>query len=137
MTFIINFVLPQVDLLNDMTSKDSMPRLSIYPNSGISTENIEVQCEISRSTLSNSRSENIYISVKTDHVKPSGILLMFDDKTNQCRSNREVIYIDICNSTLILIRINHTILNDTLKTIDYSCTQGITSATNSYRIISK
>jgi hypothetical protein len=76
--------------------------------------------------------------VKTDNVKPSGILLMFDDTNDRCEINREKhVHIDVCNATLILIRMNHTVLNETLDKIDYSCTKGSAQAISSYRILSE
>jgi hypothetical protein len=112
----------------------SIVQLSVYPNYGFSTENIEVRCQITEPSIYN----NIYLSVKTDNVKPSGILLMVDNTINQCRINKEkFIHVNICNSTLILIHINHVILNDSLHTIDYQCSQGEVYAVSSYKILSK
>ena len=62
---------------------------------------------------------------------------MFDDSKDECQLNRENVRIDVCNASLILIHINHTILNETLEKIDYSCSKGTTYAVSSYRIISK
>jgi hypothetical protein len=132
-------------LIDLVLSKDDLSKpileLSVHPNAGMSTENIEVRCQISPpssiSPLSSSKFDNIYLSVKTDNVKPSGILLMFDDSIDRCRPGRENVQIDFCNATLIIIHINHTILNDTLQKIDYKCWKGTTSAMSSYRIISK
>lgn len=63
---------------------------------------------------------------------------MYDNTRHQCLTNkRESIMVDTCNSSLILIRINHTILNDTLQKIDYVCRQGEVYAISSYRIFSK
>jgi hypothetical protein len=112
----------------------SIVQLSVYPNYGFSTENIEVRCQITEPSIYN----NIYLSVKTDNVKPSGILLMVDNTINQCRINKEnFIHVNICNSTLILIHINHVILNDSLHTIDYQCSQGEVYSVSSYKILSK
>lgn len=129
--------------MNLVLSKSENPivKLSVYPNAGISANNIEVRCEISSSSkvspLSSSKFDNIYLSVQTDSVKPSGILLMFDDSTDRCRVNRDNIQLNVCNSSLILVHINHTILNETVQTIDYSCKKGTTYASTSYRLISK
>ncbi|CAF4697353.1 unnamed protein product [Rotaria sp. Silwood1] len=91
-------------------------QLSVYPNYGFSPENIEVRCQI----IEPSKYDNIYLSVKTDYIKPSGIILMVDNTINRCRTNKqEYLSVNICNSSLILIYINHTILNDTLEKIDY------------------
>ena len=116
--------------------------LSVHPSSGASTENIELNCHIaptsSASPLTSSTFDNVYLSVKTDDVKPSGILLMFDDRNDQCEKNRmRDVHIDVCNATLIRVRLNHTILNETLQKIDYSCSKGSTRAISSYRIIRK
>ncbi|CAF2522114.1 unnamed protein product [Rotaria sp. Silwood2] len=109
-------------------------QLSVYPNYGFLPENIEVRCEI----IEPSKYDNIYLSVKTDYVKPSGIILMVDNTINRCRTNKkEYINVNICNSSLILIYINHTILNDTLEKIDYVCSQGGVNALSSYRILSR
>jgi hypothetical protein len=63
---------------------------------------------------------------------------MVDTTINTCRVDKiKSIRPKICNSSLILIHINHTILNDTIHTIDYSCSQGEIHAVSSYRIISK
>lgn len=66
---------------------------------------------------------------------------MVDDTVNQCRINEnkeKYIHVHSCNSSLILIRINHQILNDSLHTIDYACSQGgDISVFKSYRILSK
>jgi hypothetical protein len=128
-------------LLKSDSSNRPTVQLSVYPNAGISTDNIEVRCEISPpltiSPLSSSKFDNIYLSVKTDSVKPSGILLMFDDSSDGCRRNRENVQVDVCNASLILIHINHTVLNETLQNIDYSCSKGTTYASSSYRIISE
>ena len=63
---------------------------------------------------------------------------MFDDRNDQCEKNRiRDVHIDVCNATLIRVRLNHTILNETLQKIDYSCSKGSTRAISSYRIIRK
>jgi hypothetical protein len=112
-------------------------QLSVYPSSGVFTENIEVDCRI-RLDPSTMNSDNVYLSVQTDNVKPSGILLMVDDRVNQCRINREkYIHVTICNRSHIRIRINHTLLNDSLHTIDYVCTKGDVNTISSYRLTSK
>lgn len=116
--------------------------LSVHPSSGVSTENIELNCHIapasSVSPLTSSTFDNVYLSVKTDDVKPSGILLMFDDRNDQCEKNRiRDVHIDVCNATLIRVRLNHTILNETLQKIDYSCIKGSARAISSYRITRK
>jgi hypothetical protein len=106
----------------------------VYPNFGFSTENIELRCQI----IEASRYDNVYLIVKTDYVKPSGILLMVDNTANQCRINKEkFIHVHICNSSLILIQVNHVLLNDSLHTIDYVCNQGEDNVHTSYRILSK
>jgi hypothetical protein len=125
-----------------LSNQNPTLQLTVHPNAGFSTENIEIRCEISQppsiSPLSSSKFDNIYLAVRTDNVKPSGILLMFDDSNDRCQVNRQrYVHIDVCNATLILIHLNHTILNDTLQKIDYSCVKGAQHATNSYRIISK
>ncbi|UJR10641.1 hypothetical protein I4U23_014836 [Adineta vaga] len=113
-------------------NEDPSIQLYVHPEHGFLTENIEVRCQIKTPSIY----ENIYLSVKTDNVKPSGILLMVDNRVNQCRINKEkFIHITVCNSTLIIIHIDHTILNDTLNTIDYSCSQGDDHVVNSYRIL--
>jgi len=138
---LMDLVLLKSDLSNRSTNESPTVQLSVYPNAGISADNVEVRCEIfprsTTSSLSSSKFDNIYLSVKTDSVKPSGILLMFDDGSDGCAKNRENLYIDVCNASLILIHINHTILNETLQKIDYSCKKGTTYASSSYRIISK
>jgi hypothetical protein len=63
---------------------------------------------------------------------------MVDTTINKCRIDKiKSVRSEVCNSTLILIHINHTILNDTIHTIDYSCSRGEIHAVSSYRIISK
>ena len=116
-------------------------QLSVHPTHGLSTKNIEIRCRITPS-LSNpsaaSNFENVYVSVKSDNVKPSGILLMVDNYANECRINREKsLHIIICNRTHVLIRVNHTILNHTRHTIDYACTKGDIIARATYRIAGK
>lgn len=115
--------------------------MSVYPSSGVSLDNIEIRCQMtlsSSSTPSPSNYDNAYLSVRTDYVRPSGILLMVDHYSNNCRINRaQYLHVDVCNRTLILIRINHTILNDTLHKIDYWCNKGEIDAFTSYRITSK
>jgi hypothetical protein len=134
-------VLSKTDPSNRSTNEIPTVQLSVYPNAGVSAENIQVRCQISQpssiSPLSSSKFENVYLAVKTDNVKPSGIFLMFDDSSDGCRINRENVHIDVCNASLILIHINHTLLNETLQKIDYSCSKGTTYAYSSYRIISK
>jgi hypothetical protein len=113
---------------------NSILQLSVYPHYGFSTENIEIRCQI----LQASRYDNVYLFVKTDYVKPSGILLMVDNTMNQCRINKEkYIHVHTCNSSMILIHVNHVVLNDSLHTIDYACNQGEVNVYSSYRIISK
>ncbi|CAF1419290.1 unnamed protein product [Adineta steineri] len=136
----IAIVLGTSDLSKRAINENPIVELSVYPNAGVSTENIQVRCQITqlslmKSPLSSSKFDNVYLSVKTDTVKPSGIVLMFDDSSDGCRLNRENIRIDVCNASLILIHINHTILNETLQKIDYSCSKGTTYAYSSYRII--
>lgn len=115
--------------------------LSVHPTAGSSTDNIEVRCQISHplavSPLSSSKLENVFLAVKTDNVKPSGIFLMFDDSSDRCRINRENVRVDVCNASLLLVHINHTILNETLHKIDYSCSKGNTYAYGSYRLMSE
>jgi hypothetical protein len=65
---------------------------------------------------------------------------MVDDTVNQCRisENKEkYIHVNSCNSSLILIRINHQIINDSHHTIVYACSQGEVVAFSSYRILRK
>jgi hypothetical protein len=138
---LIDLVSSKSDLTNHSPNENPILQLSVHPNAGVSTENIEVRCQISQPTsispLSSSKFDNIYLSVKTDNVKPSGILLMFDDTSDGCRQGRENVQIDFCNASLIIIHVNHTVLNETLQKIDYKCWKGTASATSSYRIISK
>jgi len=126
-------------LKSDSSNENPIVQLFVSPNAGISTDNIEVRCEISPpktiSPLSLSKFDNIYLSVKTDSVKPSGILLMFDDSSDGCRINRENVQVDVCNASLILVHIKHTVLNETLQKIDYSCSKGVNYAFSSYQII--
>jgi hypothetical protein len=113
---------------NRTTNDNPKVHLSLRPQSGFYTDNIEVRCQISPissiSPLTSTKFENVYLSVKTDNVKPSGILLMFDDTNDRCEINREKhVHIDVCNATLILIRMNHT--------------KGSAQAISSYRILSE
>jgi len=65
---------------------------------------------------------------------------MVDDTVNQCRINEnkeKYIHVYSCNSSLILIHINHQVLNDSFHTIDYACSQGEVDVFTSYRILSK
>jgi hypothetical protein len=137
----MDLVLLKSDVSIDFKNENPTVQLSVYPNAGISTDNIEVRCEISPpsiiSPLSLLKFDNIYLSVQTDSVKPSGILLMFDDSIDKCEINKENVRVDVCNASLIIIHINHFILNETLQKIDYSCKKGTTYAFSSYRIISK
>ena len=113
---------------------DSLIQLYVRPKHGFTTENIEVRCHVTTPSIY----ENIYLSVRTDNVKPSGILLMVDNTVNQCRINKEkFMQVSVCNSTLIVVHINHIVLNDTLRTIEYSCSQGDDHAYSSYRILRK
>jgi hypothetical protein len=137
----MNFVLSlKFDSSNQYINESPIVQLSVSPNAGYSTENIEVRCEITPpsiiSPLSSSKFDNIYLSVKTDSVRPSGILLQFDDTIDRCQAIAEKKFqIDICNASLILIHITHTIVNDTLQKIDYVCSKGNTYVHSSYRII--
>ncbi|CAF3381311.1 unnamed protein product [Rotaria sp. Silwood1] len=135
---VIDLVLSKTELSNRSTNESPILQLSVYPNAGTASEKIKVRCEISQPTsispLSSSKFDNVFLSVKTDHVKPSGILLMFDDTADGCRSNRDNIDIDVCNASLILIHISHTILNETLEKIDYACAKGSTEVMSSYSI---
>jgi len=111
---------------------NSILQLSIYPTSGYSTENIEIRCQI----LEPSIYDNVYLSVRTDNVKPSGILLMVDNTINHCRNNKErYFHIHICNSSMISIQINHEVINDSLHTIEYACSQGEVHVFSSYQIL--
>ena len=123
---------------NDQTSL----QLSVYPSSGHLTENLQIRCQITPSAqlspLTTSKFENVYLLVRTDNVKPSGIILKFDDTNDRCETNDvKPVHVDVCNATLILIRMNHTLLNETLEKIDYSCTKGSVRADSSYRILSE
>lgn len=125
-----------------LSTSDSAVQLFVTPNAGYSTENIEVQCQLTPSSiispLSSSKFDNIYLSVKTDSVRPSGILLQFDDSTDRCQGIPEKkFHIDICNATLIRIHISHTVINETLQTIDYVCSKGNIYVSSSYRILRK
>jgi len=137
----MDLVLLKSDLSIDSKNENPTVKLSVYPNAGTSTDTIEVRCEIfppsTISPLSSFKSDNIYLSVKSDSVKPSGILLKFDDSIDKCEINKENLRVDVCNASLIIIHINHVILNETLQTIDYSCYKGKTYVSSSYRIISK
>ena len=127
------FFLIHCTIALDDTSK---LRLTIYPNSGYSVENIEIRCEIFEPSIY----ENVYLSVRTDNVKPSGILLMADPSGYDCRINenkRKHIHVHICNSSMILINVNHEIINDSLGTIEYACSQGENDVFNSYHITRK
>lgn len=126
----------------DLSTNDPVVKLSVSPTSGYSAENIEVRCEISPplivSSLSTSKFDNVYLSVKTDNVKPSGIILKFDDSTDRCQINKkENVLLDVCNATSIHIRITHSILNETLEKIDYSCSKGTAYSSSSYQLLSK
>lgn len=123
---------------SDSLNQNPSIQLTVSPNSGYSADNIEIRCEISPptiiSSLSSSKFDNVYLSVKTDNVKPSGILLMFHDSADRCQINRENVEIDVCNSSLIIAHVKHTILNETLQKIDYSCSKGSTYAYASYKL---
>lgn len=131
---ILVFVLLFFVDLSTSNHHDSTLQLSVHPNYGYVPENIEVRCQISKL----SKYHNIYLSVKSDHVKPSGIILMVDTTVNSYRTNK-VHNIDfiVCNSSLILIHINHTILHESVQRIDYECRQGDEYSLNSFRILSK
>lgn len=125
-----------------LSNSDSPIQLFVNPNAGYSTDNIEVQCQLTPSSLisplSASKFDNIYLSVKTDSVRPSGILLQFDDSTDRCQVIPEKkFHIEICNATLIRIHISHTVINETLQTIGYVCSKGNIYVSNSYRILRK
>ena len=129
-------------VVSQSDSASPIVELSVIPNAGYSTDNLEVRCEItppsSISPLASSKFDNIYLSVKTDSVRPSGILLQFDDSTDRCQGIPEKkFHIDVCNATLIQIHISHTIVNETLEKIDYVCSKGSTYVSSSYRILSK
>ena len=121
-------------------SPNPIVQLSVYPSSGVSLDNIEIRCQMtlsSSSSPSTSNYDNAYLSVRTDYVRPSGILLMLDHYSNNCRINRaQYLQVDVCNRSLILVRINHTILNDSLHKIDYWCNKGEVNAFTSYRLTS-
>lgn len=111
-------------------------RLTLYPHSGYSADNIEIRCEIFEPSIY----DNVFLSVRTDNVKPSGILLMADPSGYDCRINdnkRKHIQVHICNSSMILINVNHEILNDSLHTIEYACSQGENHVYSTYRIARK
>ena len=114
------------------TNVDPVVRLHVHPTHGFSTENIEVRCQITTPSIY----DNIYLSVRTDNVKPSGILLMVDNTINQCRINKEkFVHVTVCNSSLIIVHVNHVVVNDIRDTIDYSCSQGDEQVVSSYRIL--
>jgi len=140
LSFIIKLQLFSVLYVIGRCDETTKLYLTISPSSGSSTENIEIRCQIDQtpllSPLTSTKFENVYLRVKTDHVKPSGIFLKFDDTNDRCETNAaKPVHIDVCNATLILIRMNHTLLNDTLDKIDYSCSKGNVQVTNSYRIL--
>lgn len=115
---------------------NSKLRLTIHPQAGYSVENIEIRCEIFEPSVY----DNVYLYVKTDNVKPAGILLMADPLGYDCRINdnkRKHIQIHICNSSMILINVNHEIIDDSLRKIEYACNQGDNSVFNSYLITRK
>lgn len=125
-----------------ISGQNSTIVLSVNPSSGVKTENIEIQCQLPSSEAESSSSltkvENVYLIVETNEVKPSGILLMFNDLREKCEENRRGYFqVDVCNSKLISIRINQTVLNETIDKIEYSCTKGNRKSTSSYKIISK
>lgn len=121
-------------------SPNPIVQLSVYPSSGVALDNIEIRCQMtlsSSSSASTSNYDNAYLSVRTDDVRPSGILLMLDHYSNNCRINRaQYLQVEVCNRSLILIRINHTLLNASLHKIDYWCNKGEVNAFSSYRITS-
>lgn len=128
--FNICFLFNQIRTENE----NSILQLNVYPLSGYTAENIDVYCHIRQPSIY----DNVYLSVLTDNVKPSGILIMVDDTMNDCRKieNKEKYFrILTCNSTLIHVNINHEIINDSLHTIQYRCTQGETNVFNTYRIL--
>lgn len=139
----LNFVHGQSndDLHPPSSNPNPIVQLSVYPSSGVSLDNIQVRCQMTLSSSSSpspSNYDNAYLSVRTDNVRPSGILLMVDHYSNQCRINRaKYLHVDVCNRSLVLVRINHTLLNDSLHTIDYWCNKGDVDAFTSYRITSK
>jgi len=129
----IDLIVSTYDRSNDPLNDIPILQLSVHPNFGYTTENIELRCQI---TQPSPGYDNIYLTVKTDNVKPSGILLMFAESINQCRGNKlQYIRIETCSSSLIHIHINHTILNDSLHTIDYACIKDDITAVGSYRIL--
>ncbi len=103
---LMDLVLLKTVLSNPSVNEESTMKLSVHPSSGSSTDNIEVRCEVSSppliSPLASTTFENIYLSVKTDGVIPSGILLMFDDRSDRCEKNRDNVQIDVCNASLVL-----------------------------------
>ena len=112
------------------------PELTIFPRSAYSTDNIQIRCHIPKPSIY----DNIYLFVKTDNVKPSGILLMADSTNGECRINEnkgKYIQVTACNASLIEITVNHEVINDSLHTIEYACNQGDVSADSSFRILSK
>jgi hypothetical protein len=116
------------------TNADPVVRLHVHPTHGFSTDNIEVRCQITTPSVY----DNIYLSVRTDNVRPAGILLMVDNMINQCRINKEkFLHVTVCNSSLIIVQVNHVVLNNTVHTIDYSCSQGDEQVVSSYRILRK
>jgi hypothetical protein len=118
--------------INDNTNL----HLTIYPDSGYSPENIQIHCHTTQPSIY----DNIYLFVKTDNVKPSGILIMADSTNSECRINenkRKYIQVNACNASLILINVNHEIINDSLHTIEYACNQGDVTVYSSFRILSK
>ncbi|CAF1196056.1 unnamed protein product [Rotaria sordida] len=131
--FIFNICFLLIFIDRTVSIRDSpIIQLSVYPSYGFLPENVEIRCQI----IDPSVYDNIYLSVKTDYIKPSGIILMVDNTINRCRTNKEeYINVNICNSSLIHIYINHTILNDTLEKIDYECSQGGVNAISSYQIL--
>lgn len=141
LVYVLFILINLVSSNTDLSTDNPTVKLSVSPTSGYSAENIEIRCEISPSlivsSLSTAKFDNVYMSVKTDSVKPSGIILKFDDSTDRCHVNRENVDIVSCNATLIRIRITHTILNETLQNIDYSCSKGSVYANGSYRLMSK
>ena len=113
--------------------------LSVSPSSGLSPENIVLRCALSPASSSTlAKLENVYLRVRTDDVKPGGILLMFDDGRDKCEINSaKPMEIDFCNATLIVVRMSHTLLNQTLEKIDYSCSRGTAQAMRSFHITSE
>ena len=116
--------------------ENSKLRLTVYPSAGSSVENIQIRCEIFEPSVY----DNVYLFVKTDNVKPAGILLMADPLGYDCRINenkRKHIQLHSCNSSMILINVNHEIIDDSLHTIEYACSQGENHVFNSYQITCK